>query len=123
MNRLALPAALAALALSAPTAAAKHDRCHTRTCFGRVLNKHKRAVVKPYRPFLARVRACEWDPIQRWRTNTGNGFFGAYQFTLQSWHGVGGRGLPHQAGQLEQSYRAVLLLRVQGPGAWPVCGR
>ena len=55
-------------------------------------------------------------------TNTGNGFFGAYQFTIGSWRAVGGWGSPHLASRLEQDYRAVLLLRRSGAGNWPVCG-
>jgi hypothetical protein len=77
-------------------------------------------VVRPYRSWLRSTRLCESHG--NYRTNTGNGFYGAYQFTLQSWAAVGGRGLPHLAARLEQDYRAVKLLRLQGPGAWPVCG-
>jgi hypothetical protein len=82
--------------------------------------RHWRTVTRPYRPWLARTRACESGG--NYATNTGNGFYGAYQFTLESWHAVGGRGLPNDAEPLEQDYRAVRLLHVQGTGAWPVCG-
>ena len=82
-----------------------------------------RRVTAPYRAWLASTRGCETrgqpDP---YRTNTGNGFYGAYQFTLSSWAAVGGRGMPHLASPLEQDYRAVRLLHLQGRGAWPVCG-
>jgi hypothetical protein len=54
--------------------------------------------------------------------NTGNGFYGAYQFTLHSWHAVGGWGYPNRNTPLEQDYRAVRLLKAGGPGNWPVCG-
>ena len=79
-----------------------------------------RRTIRPYRAWLARTRQCESGG--RWTISTGNGFYGAYQFTLQSWAGVGGRGYPHTAPPLEQSYRAVRLLHTQGRGAWPVCG-
>lgn len=80
---------------------------------------HRCKVVRPYRSWLHKVALCESG--NRPGTNTGNGFYGAYQFTLRSWHAVGGHGWPHRASMLEQSYRAVLLLRVQGLNAWPVC--
>jgi hypothetical protein len=79
-----------------------------------------RRVTAPYRGWLLSTRLCE-SRGNYW-TNTGNGFYGAYQFTLQSWAAVGGWGLPSNAPPLEQDYRAVKLLHVQGPGAWPVCG-
>lgn len=79
------------------------------------------AVVAPHRAWLERVARCESGGD--WSTNTGNGFFGGVQFSLTSWYAVGGRGYPHRASKLEQMYRAVRLLRVQGAGAWPVCGR
>lgn len=80
----------------------------------------KRLVVRPYRSWLRSTRMCESGG--RYAINTGNGFYGAYQFTLSSWRYVGGRGWPHHARRLEQDYRAVRLLHVQGRGAWPVCG-
>lgn len=82
---------------------------------------HKRRVVRPYRAWLRRVAQCESG--NRWGISTGNGFHGGMQFTISSWRAVGGRGMPHHASQLEQSYRAVRLLKLQGPGAWPVCAR
>jgi len=80
----------------------------------------RQAVVRPYRAWLERVAHCESGG--RWHINTGNGFYGGLQFTLSSWRAVGGSGYPHQATKLEQMYRAVRLLRIQGRGAWPVCG-
>lgn len=125
MRRTLVLAALSA-AIAAPAPAAAHHRgCNTKACHDRVVAKTMRKAIAPHRWFLAKLRACEWDPRpqQRWRTDTGNGFYGAYQFTLSSWRTVGGRGMPHHASPLEQSYRAVLLLQRQGPGAWPVCSR
>lgn len=82
---------------------------------------HRRTIVRPYSAWLDRVAQCESGG--RWHIATGNGYYGGLQFSLISWRGVGGRGWPHRASKLEQKYRAVLLLRVQGRGAWPVCGR
>jgi LysM repeat protein len=68
-----------------------------------------------------------WDSIAQcesggnWATNTGNGFYGGLQFTLSSWAGVGGSGLPSAASREEQIMRAQILQSRQGWGAWPVC--
>lgn len=78
------------------------------------------AVVRPYRARFERVAWCE--SRRRWHIATGNGFYGGLQFTLQSWRAVGGRGYPHWWSRLEQMYRAVRLLHLQGWAAWPVCG-
>lgn len=68
-----------------------------------------------------RVATCESGG--NWSTNTGNGFYGGLQFTMQSWRGVGGTGRPDQASREEQISRAEKLQAVQGFGAWPVCSR
>ena len=81
---------------------------------------HMRRFTRPYRGWLASTRACESGG--RYGIATGNGFFGAYQFTVSSWYAAGGRGMPHLAAPLEQDYRAVRLLHIQGRGAWPNCG-
>ena len=56
-------------------------------------------------------------------TNTGNGFYGAYQFDLQTWQSVGGTGLPSSASPAEQDKRAAILRSQRGTAPWPVCGR
>lgn len=127
MSRI-IATTLAGFLLAAAPAAGHGHGCKTKKCHKRVAHKKaaakKREVVRPHRGFLAKLRACEVRGQPRpYRTNTGNGHYGAYQFTISSWLAVGGRGLPHQAGQLEQDYRAVRLLKLQGPGAWPICGR
>lgn len=50
--------------------------------------------------------ACIRSHEGGWTTNTGNGFYGAYQFTLSTWQSVGGQGYPHEASSDEQTYRA-----------------
>lgn len=75
--------------------------------------------VRPHRARLMRIAACESG--RRWHIATGNGFYGGLQFTLSSWHAAGGSGYPHHHTRLEQLYRAVRLMRLQGWGAWPVC--
>jgi hypothetical protein len=58
-----------------------------------------------------------------WTINTGNGFYGGLQFTLDSWRWVGGSGFPHEASKAEQIARAEILLERQGWRAWPACSR
>lgn len=149
MRRIYLTAVLAVCALSAPAANAAHQdsACHTKACEARVSQKHARWDAKWCRRHLAcstrvmmkqRIR-----PYAGWLRTTGdceNGsyggpaltsglrafnpspFFGRYQFTMQSWLAVGGRGDPRDAPWYEQAYRAVLLLERSGRGNWPVCG-
>ena len=79
-----------------------------------------RRAVRPYNRKLNRMANCESGG--RWHIATGNGFYGGLQFVPSTWWSVGGRGLPHHATELEQKYRAVLLIRQQGYAPWPVCG-
>ena len=43
------------------------------------------------------------------------------QFSLSSWHAVGGSGYPHQASRDTQIAMAERLRAAQGWGAWPAC--
>lgn len=54
--------------------------------------------------------------------NTGNGYYGLYQFSLPTWRSVGGSGLPSEASAAEQTMRAKILYDRSGPGQWPTCG-
>jgi LysM repeat protein len=65
------------------------------------------------------LAACEAGG--NWAINTGNGFYGGLQFTLSSWHAVGGSGYPNQASREEQIARGEMLQARQGWGAWPAC--
>ena len=70
-----------------------------------------------------------WDAIAQcesggnWAINTGNGYYGGLQFSLPTWYANGGTGMPNQASRAEQIRVAENVLRTQGIGAWPVCGR
>jgi Transglycosylase-like domain len=70
---------------------------------------------------LEAIAACEsgGDPA----ANTGNGFYGKYQFTQSTWASVGGTGNPAAASEAEQDARAAQLYAQQGSAPWPVCGR
>ena len=55
--------------------------------------------------------------------NTGNGFYGMYQFSLPTWRAMGGSGLPSEASAEEQTMRAQILQQRAGWGQWPACAR
>jgi uncharacterized protein YabE (DUF348 family) len=55
-------------------------------------------------------------------TNTGNGFYGMYQFTISTWDSLGGSGLPSEASAATQTALAEKLYSEAGAGQWPVCG-
>jgi LysM repeat protein len=66
------------------------------------------------------VASCESG--NNWSTNTGNGYYGGLQFTLGTWKGNGGAGMPHHASREEQIRVAENVLKSQGIKAWPKCG-
>jgi uncharacterized protein YabE (DUF348 family) len=49
-------------------------------------------------------------------------YHGLYQFSVGTWAGVGGSGLPSQASADEQTMRAKMLYNRSGAGQWPHCG-
>jgi hypothetical protein len=69
----------------------------------------------------AKLRGCESGG--RYTTNTGNGFYGAYQFHPRTWRTLGYPGLPHQAPPEIQDEAARKLQARSGWGQWPVCSR
>jgi uncharacterized protein YabE (DUF348 family) len=50
------------------------------------------------------------------------GYYGLYQFSISTWHSVGGSGKPTDYGSGEQTYRAQLLYKRTGASSWPHCG-
>ena len=91
----------------------------------RDLRRERRRAVREARapaasPVLEAIAACEsgGNPA----TDTGNGFYGKYQFSLETWAAVGGSGNPAQASG-EQDKRAAILYAQAGSSPWPVCGR
>ncbi len=69
----------------------------------------------------ARLRQCESGG--NYSINTGNGFFGAYQFVPRTWRGLGFPGMPHQAPPEMQDEAARKLQARSGWGQWPACSR
>lgn len=68
---------------------------------------------------LASIRACESGGD--YSINTGNGYYGAYQFSLSTWRSVGGSGYPHLASPAEQDMRAQIMIDQGRRGEWPNC--
>ncbi|RRD50134.1 resuscitation-promoting factor [Buchananella hordeovulneris] len=73
----------------------------------------------PVEGVWAALAQCEsgGDPT----TNTGNGYYGLYQFSLPTWQAMGGSGLPSEASAEEQTMRAQMLQARAGWGQWPAC--
>lgn len=70
---------------------------------------------------LEAIAACESGGNPS--ADTGNGFYGKYQFTAETWAAVGGSGNPAAAPEAEQDERAELLYAREGASPWPVCGQ
>jgi Transglycosylase-like domain len=68
-----------------------------------------------------KLRRCESG--NRYDLNTGNGEYGAYQFSLQTWRGLGGVGYPHRAAAGDQDSKALALWRRSGWRPWAGCAR
>lgn len=71
-----------------------------------------------------RVAHCE--STGNWSINTGNSFYGGLQFTYDTWKGFGGQKYAYTADRATKAQQIEIaqeVLKVQGPGAWPVCSR
>ena len=68
---------------------------------------------------LYRLRECESG--DNYQDNTGNGYYGAYQFSPSTWEGLGYGGLPSDAPPPEQDQAAIRLEQSRGWGQWPAC--
>lgn len=76
----------------------------------------------------AALRACESGG--NYTINTGNGYYGAYQFSLPTWNSVASSYYPelygvepHTAAPADQDRMAYKLYEVAGWQQWPVCGQ
>jgi hypothetical protein len=70
---------------------------------------------------LHKLRTCESG--NRYHINTGNGYYGAYQFAKSTWHWLGYHGLPSKAKAKTQDAAAKKLHASQGWHPWPVCSK
>jgi hypothetical protein len=76
--------------------------------------------------------SVNWDAVAQcesggnWSINTGNGYYGGLQFTRGTWKAYGGTkyaSTANRASRGQQIAVAERVLRGQGVGAWPVCGK
>jgi hypothetical protein len=65
------------------------------------------------------LRACESGG--NYAEDSGNGYYGAYQFALSTWEGLGFSGLPSDASPAVQDQAAEELQARYGWGQWPAC--
>ena len=70
---------------------------------------------------LYKLRMCESGG--NYGINSGNGFYGAYQFDLGTWHSLGYGGAPNQASPATQDSAVRKLYASRGWSPWPSCGR
>lgn len=70
-----------------------------------------------------RLASCETGGTMDPATNTGNGYYGAFQFDLQTWESTGRSGLPSEHSYGEQKAAAIDLQAVRGWSPWPTCAR
>jgi hypothetical protein len=69
----------------------------------------------------AALRQCESGG--NYQENTGNGFYGAYQFVWSTWTSLGYPGRPDQEPPAMQDQAAQRLQARSGWGQWPACSR
>ncbi len=67
----------------------------------------------------ADLRQCESGG--NYADDTGNGYYGAYQFALSTWQSLGFSGYPNQAPPAVQDAAAQELQARSGWGQWPAC--
>ncbi|MFG2293682.1 transglycosylase family protein [Streptomyces sp. NPDC048603] len=76
--------------------------------------------------------ASQWDTVAKcesggnWSINTGNGYYGGLQFSSSTWAAFGGKNYAPQANQASKAQQIAVaekVLKSQGKGAWPHCGK
>jgi hypothetical protein len=70
---------------------------------------------------LHKLRVCESG--DNYREDSGNGYYGAYQFAPTTWKALGFSGRPDRAKADRQNRAARKLHREAGWSAWPSCSQ
>jgi hypothetical protein len=68
-----------------------------------------------------RLRVCESG--NNYARNSGNGYFGAYQYNLSTWANYGGYARPDLAPPAVQDAKAKITQAARGWRPWPACAR
>jgi resuscitation-promoting factor RpfA len=75
-------------------------------------------------PTAENLEALRWcESSDDYTINTGNGYYGAYQFSLETWQWLGYWGYPHEASPEVQDQAALDLYAYSNWDAWPACSR
>ena len=89
----------------------------------RTRHRHRQSGAAPQHDWNA-VALCESGGD--WGINTGNGYYGGLQFSPSTWAAFGGTAYAARADLATRDQQIAVaekVLAVQGPGAWPTCGR
>lgn len=70
---------------------------------------------------LAQLRYCEAGGD--YTRNSGNGYFGAYQYNIGTWSNYGGYARPDLAPASVQDAKALETIAARGWSPWPTCAR
>lgn len=70
---------------------------------------------------FAQLRLCEAGGS--YQRNSGNGYYGAYQFNIGTWAGYGGYTVPSDAPPNVQDQKAYETYQNRGWAPWPACSR
>jgi hypothetical protein len=70
---------------------------------------------------MHRLRVCESS--NNYRANTGNGYYGAYQYSPGTWRNLGYSGRPDKATAKTQDEATTKLHSRQGWRPWPGCAQ
>jgi hypothetical protein len=75
-------------------------------------------------PTAENLEALRWcESTNDYATDTGNGYYGAYQFDLSTWEWLGYWGYPSEAEPEVQDQAAIDLYNYSNWDAWPSCSR
>ena len=78
----------------------------------------------PSVPTDAQLAALRWcESRGQYGINTGNGYYGAYQFNLETWLGIGMAGRPDLASRAVQDAAVRKLFARRGWQPWPACSK
>lgn len=80
---------------------------------------HSGGEAPPTAENFARLRECESGG--NYAADSGNGYYGAYQFSLSTWQSLGYRGYPHWNPPEVQDEAAWRLQHAEGWDPWPYC--
>ncbi len=81
--------------------------------------KHTTSFTGDFSQALSKLRSCEGS----YSSNTGNGYYGAYQFDVGTWGGYGGYTYASDAPPSVQDEKAWLTYQSRGWQPWPSCSK